>query len=120
MSYTRRVLANLRTIYAVAPSLWPFEIPNVLVLAERRGRITSQLRQDFLSELAKLSIRIERRENSRLWEPILSLALTQRLTGYDAAYLDVAQRTGLPLATLNIDLQKAARALSLPLLEYPE
>lgn len=59
--YSRGVLASLQSNHAVVPALWPFEIANVLSVAERRGRITVDLRRNFLSEVSQLSIHIEQR-----------------------------------------------------------
>ena len=108
--YSRSVLASLQSNHAVVPALWPFEIANVLALAERRGRITVDLRQNFLSEVSQLSIHIEQRPALWLWQGILPLTEKYKLTGYDAAYLELAQRAGLPLATLDGDLRNAALA----------
>jgi predicted nucleic acid-binding protein len=115
--YSRGVLATLKTSHAVVPALWPFEIANVLALAERRGRITNDLRRSFLTEINQLSIQIENRPALELWEGILELTEKYRLTGYDAAYLELAQRTGLPLATLDGDLRKAALTERVALVE---
>ena len=116
-SYSRYVLAQLKTTYAVTSALWPFEVASVLAMAERRGRITTNIRQEFIAEMHQLPIQIERREALWLWQQVLPMAEKHRLTGYDAAYLELAYREHLPLATLDNDLQRAARQAGVPLLE---
>jgi len=111
------VLDSLRTAHAVVPSLWPFEVINALVDAERRGRINAMQQADFLERLRLLPITIEHRPASWLGQQILPLARAHRLTAYDAAYLELAIREGLPLATLDSDLRKAAAAAGAPLVE---
>ena len=115
--YSRSVLAALETTYAVVPALWPFEVANALALAERRKRITREGIAAFLEMLRRLPIQIERREALWLWQATLQLARDHRLTAYDAAYLDLAWREQLSLATLEHDLQAAGRALGVAALD---
>ena len=98
--------------HAVVPALWWFEIRNILVVNERRGRIDSADSDVFLNDLARLPIRIESDPNERL---VVGLARTHRLTAYDAAYLDLAVRLTAPIATLDRALADAARAEGLEL-----
>ena len=98
--------------HAVVPALWWFEIRNILVVNERRGRIESADSDVFLNDLARLPIRIESDSNERL---VVALARTHRLTAYDAAYLDLAVRLTAPIATLDRALADAARAEGLEL-----
>ena len=98
--------------HAVVPALWWFEIRNILVVNERRGRIDSADSDVFLNDLARLPIRIESDPNERL---VVELARTHRLTAYDAAYLDLAVRLTAPIATLDRALADAARAEGLEL-----
>ena len=98
--------------HAVVPTLWWFEIRNILVVNERRGRIESADSDVFLNDLAHLPIRIESDSNERL---VVALARTHRLTAYDAAYLDLAVRLTAPIATLDRALADAARAEGLEL-----
>lgn len=109
--YSQAVLAALGTTYAVVPALWPFEIANALALAERRKRITQEGIGDFLETLRRLPIQVERREALWIWQAAIALARDHRLTAYDAAYLDLARREQLSLATLDDDLRKAGLAL---------
>ena len=98
-------LDQMRTEEAVVPCLWWFEVRNILVVNERRRRIAESDTAAFLANLSQLRIRIDRAPDE---SAVLRLARTHRLSVYDAAYLELAQREGLPLATLDADLKKAA------------
>jgi predicted nucleic acid-binding protein len=115
--FTTRVLESLKTTHAVTPALWPFEVTNALLDAERRGRINAAQQAEFLERLRLLPIHIEHRPAAWLGQQILTLARAHRLTAYDAAYLELAIREGLPLATLDGDLRNAAAAAGAALLE---
>lgn len=95
---------------AVAPQLWPLEALNVLLVAERRGRIDRETRLTLSAFLAELPITIDPETAERTWGATARLAEAHRLTAYDAAYLELAQRMGLPLATQDAELVAAARA----------
>jgi predicted nucleic acid-binding protein len=101
---------------AIVPTLWWFEIRNILVVNERRGRVDATETASFLADLERLSIRVDRDPNS---ETGLSLARKHKLTGYDAAYLELARRLGLPLATLDRALIDAAGTDGVPLVGSP-
>lgn len=101
----------------VAPAHWPLEVANTLLMARRSGRLTAEQVSEFIEDLAVLPIRIQPPSDPTEWPAILALAEQHRLTAYDAAYLELVQRTGLPLATLDGDLRKAARAAGVPLVE---
>jgi predicted nucleic acid-binding protein len=92
---------------AVVPSLWWFEIRNILVVNERRKRITESDTGVFLRDLAGLRIRVDREPEE---SAVLRLARTHRLSVYDASYLELALREAIPLATLDAELTAAARA----------
>ncbi len=92
---------------AVAPSLWWFEMRNLLIVNERRGRLDSGKTDKALSLLRNLAIQ---QDNDPEEASIMRLARKHRLTVYDAAYLELAQREGLPLATLDAQLASAAAA----------
>jgi predicted nucleic acid-binding protein len=100
-------LARLRIDEAFAPGLWWFEVRNILVVNERRKRLTEADSAIFLRELARLPIRLDRTPEE---SEVLRLARTHRLSVYDAAYLELAQRHRVELATLDGDLIEAARA----------
>jgi predicted nucleic acid-binding protein len=95
---------------AVAPELWPLEAVNGLLQAQRRGRIHVAQRAELAHFLKGLPITIDCSTHERVWTDALSLAERHRLTIYDAAYLELALRLELPLATLDDDLRKAAKA----------
>jgi predicted nucleic acid-binding protein len=95
------------------PGVWWFEVRNSLVVNERRGRLSETETAAFLRNLAQLSIHIDRDPAEA---SVLSLARQHRLTVYDAAYLELAQREGLALATLDTALRQAASAIGVPLL----
>lgn len=88
-----------------------------LSTAERRGRIDAAQQTEFLEWLRQLPVAIEHRPPTWLCQQILPLTRAYRLSAYDAAYLELARREGLPLATLDGDLQTAARAHGVALLE---
>ena len=106
--YTVAVLESLETVHAIAPALWAFEVANVLSIAERRGRMNAAALAAFLERLRLLPVAIEHRPATWLAQQILPLARAYRLSAYDAAYLELAIREGLPLATLDDDLRRAA------------
>jgi predicted nucleic acid-binding protein len=98
-------LLRMRAEEAVVPCLWWFEVRNILVVNERRRRIGESDTASFLANLSRLRVRVDRLPDE---SAVLRLARTHRLSVYDAAYLELAQREGLALATLDADLRKAA------------
>ena len=94
---------------AVAPQLWPVEALNGLLVAERRGRISAPLRARLSGFLQALPITIDTAMAERAWTATAPLAERYRLTAYDAAYLEVALRLALPLATTDAALVAAAQ-----------
>jgi len=106
--------AKIRTDEAVVPSLWWFELRNILVVNERKKRITEPDTAIFLRGISSLPIRIDRDPQEA---GVLRLARTHRLTVYDAAYLELALRERIPLATLDKSLSAAARSERARLLE---
>jgi predicted nucleic acid-binding protein len=97
------------------PAHWPIG----LIMAVRRRRLARNRLVRFAAGLAALPIRIEPPYRPAAWSSVLQVATEHNLAIYDAAYLELAQRTGSPLATLDGDLQRAARAKGAPLLEEP-
>jgi predicted nucleic acid-binding protein len=94
---------------AVAPSFWPHEVLNALLAGEKRKRISKELVRSFLDDLATLPIVLEPRPAGVVFGRIQRLSREHGLTAYDAAYLDLALDSGLPLATLDEDLARACR-----------
>jgi predicted nucleic acid-binding protein len=101
---------------AVVPSLWPLEVANSLTVAVRRNRISAGQRTQFLGYLGKLDIVSDSQTGEHAWSATLQLADAYTLTAYDAAYLELAQRMRVPLATLDADLAKAARKAGIEVL----
>ena len=106
-------LDQMRSEEAVVPCLWWFEVRNILVVNERKRRIAESDTANFLMNLSRLRIRVDR---DPVEAAVLGLARRHRLSVYDAAYLELAQREGLPLATLDADLQTAAAGAGVALL----
>ncbi len=98
---------------AHVPSLWWFEVCNTLIVNERRKRLTERDTAAFLRGIARMRITIDR---APVDADVLDLARRHRLTVYDAAYLELAQRKSFALATLDAALAKAARAEAVPLI----
>ena len=104
------VLDRLSEDVALAPSIWPLEVANVLLVAERRGRINSAGAARFLDLLSALPITIDETPRERAWGPIAGLGREHGLSSYDAAYLELALREGVPLASRDATLRSAAEA----------
>jgi len=109
-------LERIRTDEALVPGIWWFEVRNTLIDNERRGRLSQADTAIFLRGLSRLGVTIDRAPEE---SAVLALARTHRLSFYDASYLELAQREGLPLVTLDHDLRKAARAAGTALLGEP-
>ena len=110
------ILSRLQTSEAHVPSLWLWDTANVLIQAERREMITAAAIRTFLGLLEALPIHIDHAGTATIWHDTLALARAHRLTSYDAAYLELALRLGLPLASRDQALQAAARSEGVPLL----
>jgi predicted nucleic acid-binding protein len=107
-SYTNGVRDALVGARAVVPSLWPLEVANVLLVAERRHRLGKTDTARFLALLQALPITVDQGTSQRAFREILDVAREQELSSYDAAYLELALREGLRLATLDDQLKDAA------------
>jgi len=93
---------------AVVPGVWRLEVGNVLRMAERRGRCDQAFVDVSLARLALLAIEVDDETCEQAWNATLGLAREEGLTVYDAAYLELARRRGLPLATRDRELIFAA------------
>ena len=113
---TDALLDRLRHERVLVPSIWPLEIVNVLITCERKGHISQNDSANFVNLLRSLPISVDSVPEIEQWNNTLMLGRSQNLTAYDAAYLKLAVRTGLPFATLDNDLIKAANALQLVLI----
>ncbi len=109
-------LDRLSEDVALAPSIWLLEVTNVLLVAERRGRINSADAARFLDLLSALPITIDETTRERAWGPIAGLGREHGLSSYDAAYLELAMREGVPLASRDAALRSAAEASGVPVM----
>jgi predicted nucleic acid-binding protein len=99
---------------AWVPGLWRLEVANVLEMGVRRKRHDAEFRDATLDDLALLPIHVDEETDQHAWGETLRLAERHQLTLYDAAYLELATRRKLPLATLDRDLLRAAAAENVP------
>lgn len=112
--YSLAVLASLSEKRALVPILWFYEVGNGLLMAHRRKRITLDQIDGFLTRLKALPIEAAQETSSEILE-LPTLAQAHALTSYDAAYLGLAVRLHLPLATTDVDLRRAASSIGLGL-----
>jgi len=108
-SYAEAVLESLESGEAFVPAIWPLEVGNVLLAAERKKRLSRAAVVRFLVLLGGLPITVEQETPERMLKEIVALARENGFSTYDASYLDLAMRLDLPLATLDVSLAKAAR-----------
>jgi predicted nucleic acid-binding protein len=113
---TDTLLLSLERDFAVTPAIWPAEMANAFLVAERRGRVLRAAITKYLSDLAVLPLRAERALGPDDMVAVIDLAKRHSLTAYDACYLDVALRHKLPLATRDADLAAAAAGQGVKLL----
>jgi predicted nucleic acid-binding protein len=116
-AYGLTVLGMLREADACVPSIWPLEVANALLVAERRRRLNQTETSRFLTLIESLDIAVDPGTSVRAFSETLSLARRYSLSSYDAAYLELALREGLPIATLDRNLLSAARKLGVDRVE---
>jgi predicted nucleic acid-binding protein len=109
-AYASNALEALATAQAVVPSLWALEAANVIAKLEFKGLVTQARSQAFLTLLGRLNIVDDKATTTHALGDTLNLARRYKLSAYDAAYLELAMRTGLPIATLDTDLATAAHS----------
>jgi predicted nucleic acid-binding protein len=114
--YADGVLVALENQTAIVPSIWSVEVTNALLVGERRKRIQQPEIRRFVELLKGLDIVEDGQPFVETMSNILPLGREYDLSAYDAAYLDVAARRGVPLATLDAALQKASRAAGIKVL----
>lgn len=107
--YSESVLTSLSETDAIVPNLWHLEAANVLMSAERRLEITVAEVERFISQLENLPIHVDPLTSHQSFGRTLTLSRAYNLSSYDSAYLELALREGLPLATLDKNLIKAAK-----------
>jgi predicted nucleic acid-binding protein len=112
--YAEVVLEALAEVEALVPAIWSLEVGNGLVVAERRGRLNQAATVQFLALIGLLPITVEIQRTEQILGEILALARDQGISTYDAAYLHLAMRHGLPLATADEALRQAAVRIGVP------
>lgn len=115
VDYARTVLTTLKESQAQVPSLWALEAANVVAKLEAKGIAAEAGSQRFIALLGRLNIVTDQATAAHALGDTLNLARRYKLSAYDAAYLELALRTGLPLATLDADLVKAATSAGVPI-----
>lgn len=115
--YAGRILAALSTGSAIVPRLWFLEVANVLLVFERKKRITQAESSRFTDLLIELPIEVDDSVYYRVFGKVVGIAREQVISLYDAVYLELAMRTGQPLATLDKGLMKAAKAVGVELVK---
>lgn len=117
-AYPQSVLDALATVEAIAPSLWPLEVANALLMGERRKRSTPGETEKSVQFLENLPITVDEATARQALKETLRLARTHNLTTRGASCLELSMRRGLPLATLDARLRTAA-AVGVPLFLNP-
>ena len=113
-TYARNVLASLVYSAAIVPALWPLEVANVLLGAERRRRIGRADSARFLELIGQLPVTVAASTDLQELPGLIALGRERGLSAYDTAYLRLALQEGLPLATRDRGLRTAARAAGVP------
>ena len=114
--YADAVLDRLSEATAFVPSIWPLEVVNVLLAAERKKRLNEADSVRFITLLSQLPIMVEHERPERIMKDLLALARANNLSSYDASYLNLSMRKGFPLATLDTRLREAAKKTEVPIL----
>lgn len=115
--YTDTILDKLNKAKAVVPAIWPLEVANVLLMCQRKKRISAVQSSNFIDALSVLPIFVDPSTSSRAMHTIFMLANQVNLTIYDAAYLELALRENIPLATLDKEMIEAAKKNAIEVLE---
>jgi predicted nucleic acid-binding protein len=113
---TDRVLERLATGTASVPAIWHVEVANVLTVSERRRRLTPARTTEFIALLETLAIEVDEETPFRAFGRVLDVARAKGLTAYDASYLELAMRLGVPLASKDGDLCDTAERLGVAVL----
>lgn len=109
LTYASKVLDAMKRDKAIVPSAWGLEVANVIARAEAKGWVTEARSEAFLEMLEGVEIEVDAATFAHALSDTLQLARRYKLSAYDASYLELALRMGAPLATLDEDLQKAAK-----------
>ena len=114
--YADAILHKLSEARAVVPSIWPLEVVNVLLVAERRKRLSEADSTRFITLLTQLPIIVEQERPENMMKELLTFARANNLSSYDASYLDLAMKRGYPIATSDNKLIQAARKIDVQIL----
>jgi predicted nucleic acid-binding protein len=109
LAYAGKVLDAMKDANAFVPMTWGLEVANVIAKAEAKGLVTEARSGTFLEMLEGVDIEVDEATFAHALSDTLQLARRYKLSAYDASYLELALRLGVPLATLDENLQKAAR-----------
>ncbi len=115
--YADTILDSLEEYEALVPAIWPLEVGNVLLVAERKRRLTEADSIRFLALLNELPITVQQETPDRMFKEILALGRERNISSYDSSYLDLAMRNGIPIATQDSGLKKAAGLCKVSLFE---
>lgn len=107
--YAEAILKSLADADALVPNLWHLEATNVLLGAEKRHEVDAGEIEGFIAQLENLPLHVDSLTSHQAFSRIMALSRIYKLSSYDAAYLELAIREGLPLATLDKDLRKSAK-----------
>ena len=108
LSYADKVLDRLADTIFLVPNLWHLESANVIARAQKRQWLTTEQMQQFLDLVLQLPLKVDLETAKKAMAETFNLASVHNLSVYDAAYLELALRHHVPLATLDLDLRKAA------------
>jgi predicted nucleic acid-binding protein len=107
--YAGKVLDAMKHTHAIVPAIWGLEVANVIARAEARGLVTEARSGAFLEMLEGVDVQVDAASSAHALSDTLQLARRYKLSAYDASYLELALRSGMPLATLDEDLRKSAK-----------
>ena len=113
--YAESVLISLAEVTALVPNLWHLEAANVLLGAEKRGGTSIGEIERFIAQLENLPIHVDSQTANQSFSRIMTLAREYKLSSHDASYLELAIREGLPIASLDKSLLKAANKADVPI-----
>ena len=109
LAYAGKVLDAMKGAIALVPVTWGLEVANVIAKAEAKALVMEARSRAFLEMLEGVDIEVDTATFAHALSDTLQLARRYKLSAYDASYLELALRLGIPLATLDEDLQKAAK-----------
>lgn len=116
LSYARSVLDAMKSANAIVPAVWGLEVSNVVSRAEAQGLVSEARSEAFIEMLAGIAIEVDAASSDHALSSTLNLARRYKLSAYDASYLELALRQGVALATLDVDLRKAAKKAGVKIL----